>query len=101
MLSLNTIEPAAAKQKDTIKAQSLPVKVASPKATTSKVETSSKDDKKPEEQLNSGEIHIKEALEEMKTFDMGDKDSTIKNKEAPKQNDTKLGSPFKAPAPPV
>ena len=105
MLSLKTTIDAVAissqaARKDVIKAQSLPVKVSTPKA-TSKLETSSKDDKKPEESLNSGEIHIKEALEEIKTFDIDDKDSAASIQEVPKLKDIKLSPPLKAPTVPA
>ena len=34
-----------------------------------KMESSMKDDKKPEESLNSGENHVKEALSDLRSFD--------------------------------
>ena len=40
-----------------------------PKGGTIKMESSMKDDKKPEESLNSGENHVKDALSDLKSFD--------------------------------
>ena len=52
------------------------IKTAVPLATESvtpsaavKMESSMKDDKKPEESLNSGENHVKDALSDLKSFD--------------------------------
>ena len=39
---------------------------------TIKMEQSMKDDKRPEESLNSGENHVKEALKDLQTFEHSD-----------------------------